>query len=199
MFSYIKGVLEIKNTNYVVIDVNGVGFKIFMSQTAIDSLPEIKEQVRIYTHMQVREDDISLYGFNTQEELRMFELLIGVSGIGAKSAIGMLANIEPSSFALCVISDDYDKLTKIPGIGKKTAQRIVLELKDKLKQENIETKIAAKQIEQEVITNGKQEEAISALKVLGYNKNQIDKAIETININELSVEEIIKLALKNLA
>ena len=199
MFSYIKGVLEIKNTNYVVIDVNGVGFKIFMSQTAIDSLPEIKEQVRIYTHMQVREDDISLYGFNTQEELRMFELLIGVSGIGAKSAIGMLANIEPSSFALCVISDDYDKLTKIPGIGKKTAQRIVLELKDKLKQENIETKIAAKQIEQEVITNGKQEEAISALKVIGYNKNQIDKAIETININELSVEEIIKLALKNLA
>lgn len=79
MFSYIKGILEIKNTNYVVIDVNGVGFKIFMSQTAIDSLPEVREQIRIYTHMQVREDDISLYGFNTQEELRMFELLIGVS------------------------------------------------------------------------------------------------------------------------
>lgn len=111
----------------------------------------------------------------------------------------MLANIEPSSFAICVISDDYDKLTKIPGIGKKTAQRIVLELKDKLKQESIETKINAKQIEQEVITNGKLEEAISALKVLGYNKNQIDKAIQMVNVNELSVEEIIKLALKNLA
>ncbi len=199
MFSYIKGILEIKNTNYIVIDVNGVGFKIYMSQTAIDNLKDTKEQIKIYTHMQVREDDISLYGFNTQEELRMFELLIGVSGIGAKSAIAMLANIEPSSFALCVISDDYDKLTKIPGIGKKTAQRIVLELKDKLKQESIETKINAKQIQQEVNTNEKQQEAISALKVLGYSKNQIDKAIQTINVNELSVEEIIKIALKNLA
>ena len=79
MFSYIKGILEIKSTNYVVIDVNGMGFKIYMSQTAIDNLPELEEQVKIYTHMQVREDDISLYGFNTQEELRMFELLIGVS------------------------------------------------------------------------------------------------------------------------
>ena len=126
-------------------------------------------------------------------------MLFRSAGIGAKSALSMLANIEPSSFAICVISDDYDKLTKIPGIGKKTAQRIVLELKDKLKQESVETKINAKQVEQEVITNGKLEEAISALKVLGYNKNQIDKAIEGVNVNELSIEEIIKLALKNLA
>lgn len=111
----------------------------------------------------------------------------------------MLANIEPSSFALSVISDDITKLTQIPGIGKKTAQRIVLELKDKLKEESIETKINAKEIEQEVIANGKEEEAISALKVLGYNKNQIDKAMEKIDVNELTIEEIIKLALKNLS
>ena len=111
----------------------------------------------------------------------------------------MLANIEPSSFALSVISDDITKLTQIPGIGKKTAQRIVLELKDKLKEESIETKINAKEIEQEVIANGKAEEAISALKVLGYNKNQIDKAMERIDVNELSIEDIIKLALKNLS
>lgn len=111
----------------------------------------------------------------------------------------MLANIEPSSFALSVISDDITKLTQIPGIGKKTAQRIVLELKDKLKEESIETKINAKEIEQEVIANGKAEEAVSALKVLGYNKNQIDKAMEKIDVNELSIEEIIKIALKNLS
>lgn len=111
----------------------------------------------------------------------------------------MLANIEPSSFALSVISDDITKLTQIPGIGKKTAQRIVLELKDKLKEESIETKINAKEIEQEVIANGKAEEAISALKVLGYNKNQIDKAMEKIDVNELSIEDIIKMALKNLS
>ena len=133
MYSYIKGIIELKFNDFIVVDVNGIGFKIYMSQTAINNLPEIGEQVKIFTHMQVREDDISLFGFNTQEELRMFELLIGVSGIGAKSAISMLSNIEPSSFAIAVISDDVDRLTKLPGIGKKTAQRVILELKDKLK------------------------------------------------------------------
>lgn len=199
MYSYIKGILEIKFNDFVVIDVNGIGFKIFMSQTAIDNLPEISEEVKIFTHMQVREDDISLFGFNSQEELRMFELLISVSGIGAKSAISMLSNIEPSAFAIAIISDDVDRLTKLPGIGKKTAQRIILELKDKLKQESIETKINAKEIKQEIEDNSKIEESISALRVLGYTKSQIDKVIDKIDVNTLSIEEIIKQALKYLS
>ena len=199
MYSYIKGIIELKFNDFIVVDVNGIGFKIYMSQTAINNLPEIGEQVKIFTHMQVREDDISLFGFNTQEELRMFELLIGVSGIGAKSAISMLSNIEPSSFAIAVISDDVDRLTKLPGIGKKTAQRVILELKDKLKQESIETKINAEEIKQEIEDNSKVEEAVSALRVLGYTKPQIDKVIDKIDVNMLSIEDIIKQALKYLS
>ena len=141
MFSYIKGNLEVKSNDFIVIDVNGIGFKIFMSENAINKLEDIGKVVKVYTYMNVREDDISLYGFNTNEELRMFELLIGVSGIGAKSAVAILSNIEPSTFALAVISDDVERLTKLPGIGKKSAQRIILELKDKLKNENVDVKV----------------------------------------------------------
>ena len=199
MFSYIKGKLEAKNSTYIVIDVNGIGFKIFMSESAINKLNETNNNVKVYTYMNVKEDEISLYGFNTNEELRMFELLIGVSGIGAKSAISILSNIEPSIFALAIISDDVDKLVKLPGIGKKSAQRIILELKDKVKEQNIDIKEQSETVKNEVETNIKVEEAISALKVLGYRKIEIDKAIEKIETNELSVEDIIRKALMYLA
>ena len=102
MLAYIKGNLEVKTTGYVVVETNGIGYKIFMSETAIEKLGEIGKEVKIHTYMRVREDDVSLYGFNTNEELRMFELLLSVSGIGAKSAISILSNITPSSFALAV-------------------------------------------------------------------------------------------------
>ena len=130
MFAYIKGKLESKLNNYIVIDVGGIGYKVFMSESNIERLGELGEIVKVHTYYYVREDNISLYGFITSEELRMFELLIGVSGIGAKSAITMLSNISPSSFALAVISNDISQLIKIQGIGKKTAQRIILELKE---------------------------------------------------------------------
>ena len=101
MFAYIKGSLEIRTRGYIVIDVNGVGYKIFMSETAIEKLGEIGENVKVHTYLKVREDDMSLYGFNTNEELRMFELLLQVSGIGAKSAIAILSNITPSQICNC--------------------------------------------------------------------------------------------------
>lgn len=194
MFSYIKGNLEVKNLNYVVIDVNGIGFKIFMSETAIQRLEETGNTVKIYTHMNVKEDDLSLYGFITNEELRMFELLIGVSGVGAKSAISMLSSITPSKFALAVISNDVKTLTKIPGIGPKSAQRIILELKDKLKTEeaiqtnNIELKTS-------IVENNKLEEAVQALKVLGYTRQEIESVLAKIEVNTLTVEDIIRKAL----
>lgn len=194
MFSYIKGNLEVKNLNYVVIDVNGIGFKIFMSESAIQRLEETGNTVKIYTHMNVKEDDLSLYGFITNEELRMFELLIGVSGVGAKSAISMLSSITPSKFALAVISNDVKTLTKIPGIGPKSAQRIILELKDKLKTEeaiqtnNIELKAS-------IVEDNKLEEAVQALKVLGYTRQEIESALAKIEINTLTVEDIIRKAL----
>ena len=136
MFAYIKGNLEVKTNGYVVIDVNGIGYKIFMSETAINKLGQIGEIVKIHTYVRVREDDISIFGFNTNEELRMFELLLSVSGIGAKSALVILSNVSVSSFALAIINNDVNLLKKLPGIGPKTAQRVILELKDKLKKEN---------------------------------------------------------------
>lgn len=196
MYAYIKGSLEVKTRGYIVIDVNGIGYKIFMSETAIAELGEIGQVVKVHTYLKVKEDEMSLYGFNTNEELRMFELLLSVSGIGAKSAINILSNITPSSFALAVITNDVAKIKELPGIGPKGAQRIILELKDKLnKQQDIEE--VEKQVEK-VINTQKYDEAISALQVLGYSKKEIEKALQGIE-EDLTVEEIIKLGLKNLA
>lgn len=196
MFAYIKGNLEGKANNYIVIDVSGIGYKIFMSETAIENIGEIGDLVKVYTHYHVREDDISLYGFLTNEELRMFELLISVSGVGAKSAITMLSNISPSSFALAVISNDTVKLTKIPGIGAKTAARIILELKDKLKtEETINNSKTNKEVREAIKDDNKVSEAISALQVLGYNRKEIEKAFEKLEKDTLSVEDLIRKGL----
>lgn len=197
MIAYVKGTLDTKTDTFVIIDVQGVGYKVFMPAKSIEDLGEVGKTVKIYTYYYVREDNISLYGFCTSEELRMFELLISVSGVGAKSAIIMLSEISPSSFALAVISDDVSKLIKIPGVGKKTAARIILELKDKLKTENaIEEN---KEINNVIERESNQEEAIAALQVLGYTRKEIEKTLEKIDIKNLELEEIIKQALKYLA
>ena len=198
MLAYIKGILAEKNKNYVVIDVGGLGYKIFMAETAIEKIGEIDNNVKVFTHYHVREDDISIYGFLSNEELRMFELLISVSGVGAKSAISMLSNIEPSSFAIAVISNDTTEIVKIPGIGAKTAARIILELKDKLKKEEgfTEAKISVKEKNQNIETIS---EAISALQVLGYQKKDIEKAFEKIDKEGSSVEDLIKKGLNQLS
>ena len=196
MYAYIKGSLEVKTRGYIVIDVNGIGYKIFMSETAIAELGEIGQVVKVHTYLKVKEDEMSLYGFNTNEELRMFELLLSVSGIGAKSAINILSNITPSSFALAVITNDVAKIKALPGIGPRGAQRIVLELKDKLNKEQDIEEVEKKA--EKVIDTQKYNEAISALQVLGYSQKEIEKALQGIN-EELTVEEIIKLGLKNLA
>ncbi len=197
MYAYIKGNLEVKTKGYIVIDVSGIGYKIFMSETAIEKLGEIGKVIKVHTYLRVREDEMSLYGFNTNEELRMFELLLSVSGIGAKSAITILSNITPSSFAIAVITNDVAKIKSLPGIGPKSAQRIILELKDKIKTEEEVSQDKSLNIT-EGIDNAKLSEAISALQVLGYSKKEIEKAIQKID-NSLSVEEIIKIGLKNLA
>ena len=196
MYAYIKGSLEIKTAEYVVVETSGIGYKIFMSETAIDKLGEIGSIVKIYTYLKVREDDMSLYGFNTNEELRMFELLLSVSGVGAKSAIVILSNITPSSFALAVITDDVSKLKKLPGIGPKTAQRIILELKDKLNAINDTSKDELEEMLSKKEENGeKVAEAMSALQVLGYSRKEIEVAFEGFDKSDLSVEDIIKKGL----
>lgn len=199
MFAYIKGILESKNENYIIIDVNGIGYKIFMPSSGIKRLPETGKIVKVHTYYHVREDNISLYGFNTQEELKMFELLISVSGIGTKSALAILSEISPSSFALSVISGDVSALVKIPGIGNKTAQRMILELKDKLKTEQAITKNNLKNVNIEYNNKDNISEASSALQVLGYTKKEIDKVLVSSDLNGLSIEDIIKEALKKLS
>ena len=198
MFAYIKGSLEEKGNNYVVVDVSGIGYKIFMSESAISKLCDLGEIVKIHTHYYVREDNISLYGFINKEELKMFELLLSVSGIGAKSAINMLSNISPSSFALAILSNDVNSLKKIPGVGPKSAQRIILELKDKLKTEQA-IEAQDEEVKVEIQRTENVSEAIEALQILGYNKREIEKAFEKIANTDVSVEELIKKGLSLLA
>ena len=194
MFAYIKGSLEMKFKNYVVIDVGGLGYKIFMAENAINSIGEIGEIIKVFTYYRVREDDVSIFGFKTQEELRMFELLLSVSGVGAKSALVMLSCIEPSEFAIAVISNNVKLLTQIPGIGPKSAQRIILELKDKLKAEQNEEQIEESKAKSAKVNENVQE-AISGLMVLGYTKKDIEKAFEHLTVETFSVEELIKKGL----
>ena len=191
MFAYIKGSLEMKSIGYIVIDINGLGYKIFMSQNNIDTIGELHDIIKVFTYVKVREDDISIFGFKTQEELKMFELLISVSGVGAKSALVMLSCIEPSDFAIAVISNDVKVLTKVPGIGNKSAQRNILELKDKLKEEQLEENSSKKTKDNSENIN----EAISGLMVLGYSKKDIEKAFEHLDIDNLSIEDLIKKGL----
>lgn len=198
MIAFVSGILEMKLNGYIVINVGGLGYKVFMSETSIDNLGSIGDKVIVYTHHHVREDDISLYGFLTMEELNMFELLISVSGVGAKSALSILAKIEPSNFALAVITNDTSKLVKIPGVGAKTAARIVLELKDKLKNQDV-VKEKVDITQNNTLNEEQLNEAISALQVLGYNRRDIEKVFEKIEIDNLTLEEMIKQGLKYLS
>lgn len=197
MLAYIKGSLEIKNNDYIVIDVGGLGYKVNMPKKTLENVGNIGDKIKVYTYYRVREDDISIFGFNTNEELRMFELLLSVSGVGAKVALTILSNIEIAEFALAVITDDVNKIVKIPGIGKKSAQRIILELKDKLKAQELveaEEQGEAKEARQEE-NNEAQEEAIAALQILGYSKKDIEKAFAKLANKNVSVEELIKKGL----
>ena len=194
MLAYIKGSLEIKAKDYLVIDVGGLGYKVFMYENAINTIGEIGNIIKVYTYYRVREDDISIFGFKTQEELKTFELLLSVSGVGAKSALVMLSCIEPSEFAIAVISNNVKLLTQVPGIGAKSAQRIILELKDKLKAEQT-VEQSEQQKSKSVKISENVQEAISGLMVLGYSKKDIEKAFEHLDVNNLSIEDLIKKGL----
>ena len=201
MFAYIKGKLEMKFEDYIVVEAGGgIGYKIFMSANAMQKIGEVGNEVKIYTYLRVREDDVSIYGFSSNEELRMFELLLSVSGIGAKSALSILSNIAPSKLALAVISNDVTTLKALPGIGAKSAARMVLELKDKLKTESSVSTETPVEVEEAILEDNKQSEAISALMVLGYTRKEVEQVFVKIKEKDtLSVEELIRKALMLLA
>ena len=196
MFAYLKGILAIKRNDTVVIDVNGVGYKLNIPYSTYQLLPEVGEEVKLNTYMAIRENDISLFGFFSNEELRIFELLISVSGVGPKSAIGVLSDISPADFSLAVITDDVNRLTKVSGIGKKTAQRIIVELKDKMKNEEVVVSCDEAPVIRSVV-NSDIEEAIAALQVLGYPNKDAVNMVNAVANDGMSVEEIVKQALKN--
>ncbi|HHV29240.1 Holliday junction branch migration protein RuvA [Acetivibrio mesophilus] len=200
MFAYIRGRLDYKNNDFLIVESNGVGYRIFTSLSTIAGIGEVGGEVKVYTYLYVREDNISLYGFVNQEELNVFELLISVSGVGPKAAISVLSAISPSRFSLAVITDDIKTLTKAQGIGKKIAQRIILELKDKINKEQLTSNIG---IEADIGTSGgddsKVSEAISALMVLGYTPAEANKAVSAVYTEDMDIETIIKNALKGLA
>lgn len=193
MYAYIKGSLEAKADSYIILETGDIGYKIYMPSTSIEKVGEIGQKVKVYTYHYVREDAIHLYGFLSDEELKMFELLLSVSGVGAKSAMGILAEITPSNFALAIITDDVSKLVKIPGIGAKTAQRMILELKDKLK--TLQAVNKEEKVKEAILDEDSVSEAMAALQMLGYNRKEIEKTFEKMETKGVKVEDLIRKSL----
>lgn len=194
MYYYIKGTLVQKSDNYIVVDANGVGYMIYTSLNSMQNTGEIGKKITIYTYLHVREDVMDLFGFTTIEEKNMFMHLISVSGVGPKAALSILSVTTPTKFALAVITNDVKTITKASGVGPKMAQRVILELKDKMKTDELEIDL---EDESDDILSDNRSEAISALVVLGYSSNDAQKAVKGID-GTLSVEEIIKKALAGL-
>ena len=194
MYYYIKGTLVQKSDNYIVVDANGVGYMIYTSLNSMQNAGEVGKEITIYTYLHVREDVMDLFGFTTIEEKNMFMHLISVSGVGPKAALSILSVTTPAKFAVAVITNDVKTITKASGVGPKMAQRVILELKDKMKTDELEIDL---EDESEDILSDNRSEAISALVVLGYSSNDAQKAVKGID-GTLSVEEIIKKALAGL-
>jgi Holliday junction DNA helicase RuvA len=199
MYAYIKGKLEAKESESVIIEAGGIGYRISTSLSTLEALGQLGQEVKIHTYLYVREDTMSLYGFATNEELGMFKLLLTVSGVGPKAALSLLSTISPSKFGLAVITDDVKTLTRAQGIGNKTAQRIILELKDKISKEQVALNKDGGFVNDDKSTGrSRLSEAVSALMVLGYSAAEANKAIAAVYSDDLDLETIIRNSLKGL-
>lgn len=200
MYAYIKGILAAKESESIIVEAGGIGYSIAAPLSTIEALGQTGQEVKVHTYLYVREDAMNLYGFATNEELGMFKLLLTVSGVGPKAALSLLSAISPSKFSLAVISNDPKTLTRAQGIGTKIAQRIILELKDKISKEQVEQSKDNGFLE-EINTTGRSRlsEAVSALMVLGYSAVEANKAIAAVYSDDLDLETIIRNALKGLA
>ncbi len=191
MYSYIKGTIEEIRLDSIVIENNNIGYKINVSLNTIKDL-QIGKLAKIYTKLIVREDDMSLCGFSSNEEMKMFELLTSVSKIGPKVGLGILSFATPGQIGAYILSEDVAKLSKAPGVGKKTAERIVLELKDKVDKTSVE-------FEPTLLSNApigiSQDEAVDALLALGYSSAEAKEAVQKCKKDGLNTEDIIKKSL----
>lgn len=194
MFEFIIGDIASLKEDYIVLQNNGIGFKIFTSINSMLKLEIGMKNALIYTDLIVREDGIFLYGFTSEEEINMFRLLLLVSKIGPKTALGILSTLTPNQIKLAVLKKEFDILCKAPGIGKKTAERMVLELKDRIDKDSIIV-----EYENDNIINNDYDEAVQGLVSLGYTRLEIEKIIKSIDISKMNIEDIIREVLKRLS
>ncbi|HZK69938.1 MAG TPA: Holliday junction branch migration protein RuvA [Clostridia bacterium] len=199
MFSYIKGTLTYKHNSLLVVEAGGIGYKISTPVTTVERCGSIGDEVKIFTYLYVRENLVELIGFLTMEELSMFELLISVSGVGPKAALSISAMMSPTKFSLAVVSNDSKAISKAPGIGLKTAQRLILELKDKMKKQQMSTNEVLDVDDTDDFSGGsKLGEAISALMVLGYSSYEASRSVSAVYNDSMELEDIIKASLRGL-
>ena len=199
MISYIKGILEDMSPGMVVVDNHGIGYQMMVPMRG-ESFPKIGQEIKIYTHMHVREDDVSLFGFLSKEEKEAFELLIGVNGIGPKVGLSVLSTLSVYELKMAVISEDVKTISKTPGLGPKGAKKLILELKDKLSFEELEEDgVGAEIFDTSVDSSDSVMITIEGLVSLGYSKREAAIAVNKVeDAKDLTPEELLKKALKNI-
>ena len=200
MISYIRGELVDIQEDKIIVDVGGVGYGIYMPRQAITRLPAAGREVKIHTYLNVREDAMQLFGFLSKDDLEVFKLVIGVSGIGPKGGLSILSGMSPDELRFAVISNDTKAISKTPGIGKKTAEKLIIELKDKLSMEDVlERGKDSLEYSQETSESvGVQAEAVQALVALGYGSTEGLRAGKNVIADGMTVEEVLKLSLKQM-
>lgn len=200
MISYIRGELVLVEEDKVIVDVGGVGYGIFMPGSSMNMLPPMGSEVKLYTYLNVKEDAMQLYGFLSRDALRVFKLVIGVSGIGPKGGLGILSQLTPDELRFAVMSKDVKAISAAPGIGKKTAEKLILELKDKLSIEEVLEHYEENEVKGTAAgVQDSQSEAVQALTALGYGSTEALRAVRQVEADEdLTVEELLKRALKYL-
>ena len=198
MFAYLEGKIAEKNQNELILEVMGIGWQLSCSMNTLQNAPMVGETARVYTYMNIREDGAELYGFYCKEEKRMFLQLTGVSGIGPKTALAMLGCMPLRDLQLAIMTGDITALSRAPGIGKKTAQRIALELKEHVTAEDMEAAGITVRIDTSAPQDGVSE-AIMALQSLGYSASEAARAVSNVKDQSTQTDELIRLALKNMA
>lgn len=200
MISYIKGELVEVTENSIVLDHQGMGFSIMMPGSILDKLPQIGSELKVHTYLYVKEDILDLYGFITRDDLKIFKLLITVNGIGPKGALAILSALSPDDLRFAVLAGDAKTISKAPGIGSKTAQKLIIELKDKLKIEDVLDGAGEGYVSQDNMADTASAEAVMALTSLGYSAADATRAVRMVeNVQSMDSEAILKAALKKLA
>lgn len=193
MFYYLNGIITLLDANLAVVDCGGVGYACHTTNYTLSKL-QVGKQAKLFTFCNIKEDAFDIYGFSTREELSCFEKLLGVGGVGPKAALAILSVVTPDQFTLAVMTQDDKTLTMAQGVGKKLAQRILLELKDKLAPSQLE--LSGAQMDASPVHGSKSAEASAALASLGYSQQEIASALKGVDVNAMSVEQIVRHALR---